>query len=153
MTVIFKTFEEARNYIQKDPIGKSLVRLDNGIGYEVISKVSKPFNGDNNVLSKQDLRKVIGSEFLYKVKYELKPGSFENKYRKVARDFESADRRRKNDLKRVVSRSDSKSKERDAAQPQYKVDHKRYVTEAWGSRSEWKTMSGRQSAINKSNKS
>ncbi len=42
MAVIFKTFEEARDYILKDPIGKSWVHLDDGSGFEVKSKNEKP---------------------------------------------------------------------------------------------------------------
>jgi len=182
MAVIFKTFEEARDCIKKDPVGKILVRLDNGSGYEVKSKNEKPteppqslVDNDNEVLSVEDLKELIdvkqfvteninkprkiskplftstSSTRTNKTK-EVKDGWFERKYRQVARDFKGADRRRKSDLKRAINRSDSKTKEREAAQPQHKADHKRYVNETWGSRSEWKAMSGRQSAINKSNK-
>lgn len=42
MAVIFKTFEEVRDYIKKDPAGKSWVRLDGGSGYEVKSKNERP---------------------------------------------------------------------------------------------------------------
>jgi len=182
MAVIFKTFEEARDYIKKDPVGKSLARLDDGSGYEVKSKNERPseppqslVDNDNEVMSVEDLKELIdvrqfvtenikkprkiskplftstSSTRTNKTK-EVKDGWFERKYRQVARDFKGADRRRKSDLKRAINKSDSKTKEREATQPQHKADHKRYVNETWGSRSEWKTMSGRQSAINKSNK-
>lgn len=183
MTVIFKTLEEARDYIKKDPVGKSWVTLDDGSGYEVKSKNERPteptqslVDNDNEVLSVKDLKELIDVKQLVtesikkprkiskplftstsstrtnKAK-EIKDGWFERKYRQVAQDFKNADRRRKIDLKRVINKSDSKIKEREETQPQHEADHKRYVNETWGSRSEWKTMSGRQSAINKSNKS
>ena len=183
MAVIFKTFEEARDYIKKDPVGKSMVRLDDGSGYEVKSKSEKPteppqslVDNDNKVLSVENLKELIDvkqfvTENINKPRKisrplftstsstrtnktrEVKDGWFERKYRQVVSDFKNADRRRKIDLKRAINRSDSKIKEREAAQPKHKADHKRYVNETWGGMSEWKTMSGRQSAINKSNKS
>ncbi len=68
MAVIFKTFEEARDYILKDPIGKSWVHLDDGSGFEVKSKNEKPteppqslVDNDNEVLSVEDLKELIGN--------------------------------------------------------------------------------------------
>jgi hypothetical protein len=68
MSLIFKTFEEAREYIKRDPIGKSLVRLDDDSGYEVKSKNEKPtesppslVDNDNEVLSVEDLKELIGN--------------------------------------------------------------------------------------------
>jgi len=159
MSLIFKTFEEARDYIKRDPVGKSLVRLDDGSGFEVRSKnkYTQEHSGegsdyssidDNKVLSKQDLRNAIGADFIYKVKYKLKEDSFENKYKKVVRDLKSSYRKKKEHIRKAVKISDSRAKVVKPTQ----TDHKRYINETWGSRSEWRTMSGRQSAINKSNK-
>ena len=68
MSLIFKTFEEARDHIKKDPVGKSMVRLDDGSGFEVKSKNEKPtetpqssVDNDNEVLSEEDLRELIGN--------------------------------------------------------------------------------------------
>lgn len=159
MSLTFKTFEEAREYIKKDPVGKSLVRLDNDSGFEVKSKnkytqehsdegSDSSSIDDNKVLSKQDLRKVIGADFIYKTKYESKEDSFENKYKKVARNLKSSYRKKKKRIREATKISDARAK---VVRPTQN-DHKRYINETWGSRREWRTMSGRQSAINKSNK-
>lgn len=183
MAVIFKTLKEARDYILKDPVGKSWKTLDDGSGwFEVKSKNERPseppqflVDNDNEVLSSEDLKELIDFKQLFtenirkprKIskplftsttstritkKKEIKDGWFEQKYRQVVKDFKAADRKRKNNFKAAIKSSKSKAREREATQPQYKADHKRYVNETWGSRSEWKTMSGRQSAINKTNK-
>lgn len=154
---IFKTFEEARNYLKNNPVGKSLIRLDDGSGFEVKSKNGKPteppqslVDNDNEVLSVEDLKELIdvkqfateninkprkiskplftstSSTSANKTK-EVKDGWFERKYRQVVKDFKGADRRRKIDLKRAINRPDSKTKEREATQPQHKADHKRYI--------------------------
>ncbi len=66
MTIIFKTFEDAKDYIQKNPVGKSLVRLDGGSGFEVISKVGELLEpvqslDDNEILSVEELKDLIGN--------------------------------------------------------------------------------------------
>lgn len=157
MTIIFKTFEEAKDYIQKDPVGKSIVRLDGGSGYKVRIK-SNHNQYDNsfddydeevdNSSYEKELREVIGRDFIHRVKYESKEDSFENKYKKVARDLKSSYRKKKEHIRKATEISDARAK---VVRPTQN-DHKRYINETWGSRSEWKTMSGRQSAINKSNK-
>ncbi len=69
MAVIFKTIEEARDYIKKDPVGKSWVRLDDGSGYEVKSKNERPaeppqslVDNDSEVLSVEDLKELIDAK-------------------------------------------------------------------------------------------
>ena len=66
MSLIFKTFEEARDYIKRDPVGKSLVRLDDGSGFEVRSKIGELLEpdqslDDNEILSVEELKDLIGN--------------------------------------------------------------------------------------------
>ena len=67
LMAIFKSIKEARDFIKKDPKGKSWVRLDNGLGFEVKSKSADVLitnqeqnSGESEVLSEVELKKLIG---------------------------------------------------------------------------------------------
>jgi len=171
MSTIFKTFEEARDYIKKDPVGKSWVRLDDGSGFEVKNKKRDTLvaneerdSGDNEVLSVAELKKQIGfnkikSNYRKKPRHTNKPlYSSANAIKKKAQTTEEAimESRAKKAVNKAA-RGGASTKQKSSVRSRRPKDsndfEKRYIDEPWGTRDDWKRMSGRQSAINKSNKS
>jgi len=133
-------------------------QLPKGESKKVRRAISDIYDCDEEVNIEQELKETIGLGFINEVKYKsidnLKSkyksegDSFQSKYKKIEREQKKENRKKRERIKEAQRISDSRQKVNTST----KADHKRYINETWGSRSEWKTMGGRQSAINKSNK-
>jgi|GEM_PF-3140005 len=189
MSLIFKTFEEARDHIKKDPVGKSMVRLDDGSGFEVKSKNEKPteppqslVDNDNEVLSEEDLRELIGNipevekkTIVDKSKLEIyktpvstrvrkKRWSYPTKKKHIKKTVLSTPsvlkpktiqplQTRTQTYKGWVSSSKNPDGKRATHSPKPANKYpKQYIDEPLGTREDSKKMYGRQGVINKSNK-
>ena len=173
MAVIFKTFEEARGYIQKDPVGKSWVRLDDGSGFEVKSKNGELIepketlaNNDNEILSEKELKSGIyktpvsarvkkkkwSHSTKKKPKKKIVSATFGTKSFNSKGAFKPLEKRETIIKGKVVDKSTVNVKlATHAPKPENKYP-KQYIDEPLGTREDSKKMYGRQGAINRSNK-
>ena len=137
--MFFKTFKEARDYIKNDPSGKSLVRLENGAGYEVKSSQSSYLSKKNHVISSRSSKK---KRIVLSMPPALKPATVQ------------PIQKRAQTAKGKISHSKSPDGERATHSPlSINKYPKQYIDEPLGTREDAKKMRGRQSAINRSNKS
>jgi len=141
MAVIFKTFEEARDYIKKDPIGKSWVRLDDGLGYEVKS------NQPSYPTKKTHKKNTISTSLRKRTTILSTPLVLNTK--KTVQPLQTRVQSSKGKIS--SSRSPDGRRATHSPKPANKYP-KQYIDEPLGTREDSKKMYGRQGAINKTNK-